>query len=157
MKQSRIITLCVAGVLLTAALSLAAERRPVEVSKTDKCQVCGMFVSPYREWVAQIIFSDGAYAVFDGPKDMFRYYFNLPKYNPPKKQADIQTIYVTEYYSTKLMDARKLFYVAGSDVLGPMGAEFVPLESEQKAREFMKDHSGKKILKFSEITAEALK
>lgn len=156
MKQANIIPLCVAGIVLTASLSFAAERKPVEVKKTDKCQVCGMFVAKYKEWLAQVIFSDGTYAVFDGPKDMLRYYFNPAKYNPSKKQSDIQTLYVTEYYSTKLMDARKLFYVSGSDVTGPMGAELVPLESEQKAKEFMKDHNGRKILKFSEITAEAV-
>lgn len=156
MKQSYIISLCIAVILLTASNSFAAERQPVEIKKTDKCQVCGMFVSQYKEWIAQIIFTDGSYAVFDGPKDMFRYNFNPSKYNPSKKQADIRMIYVTEYYSTKLMDARKLYYVAGSDVAGPMGSELVPLDSEQKAKEFMKDHNGRKILKFSEITAEAL-
>ncbi|MGC2062969.1 MAG: nitrous oxide reductase accessory protein NosL [Thermodesulfovibrionales bacterium] len=156
MKQSSLISFFIAGILLTASLSFAAEGKPVEVKKTDKCQVCGMFVAKYKEWIAQIIFTDGTYAVFDGPKDMFRYYFNPQKYNPSKKQADIQTIYATEYYSTKSMDARKMFYVAGSEVTGPMGAELVPLESEQKAKEFMKDHNGKKILKFSEITPEVL-
>jgi nitrous oxide reductase accessory protein NosL len=156
MKQSYIIPLCVAGIVLTASLSFAAERKPVEVKKTDKCQVCGMFVAKYKEWIAQVIFTDGTYAVFDGPKDMFRYYVNPSKYNPSKKQSDIQTLYVTEYYSTKLMDAREVFYVSGSDVTGPMGAELVPLGSEQKAKEFMKDHNGKKILKFSDITAEVL-
>lgn len=156
MKQLSIIPFCIAGTLLIASLTFAAERRPVEVKKTDKCQVCGMFVAKYKEWIAQAVFPDGTYAVFDGPKDMFRYYFNTAKYNPAKKQSDIQALYVTEYYSTKLMDARKLLYVTGSDVTGPMGAEFVPFETEQKAREFMKDHHGRKVLKFSEITAEAL-
>ncbi|MBA4372689.1 MAG: nitrous oxide reductase accessory protein NosL [Thermodesulfovibrio sp.] len=156
MKKRCILPLCIAGILLTASLSFGADKKPVEVKKTDKCQVCGMFVAKYKEWVAQIIFADGTYAVFDGPKDMLRFYFNPQKYNPAKKQSDIQMLYVTEYYSTKLMDARKLFYVSGSNVTGPMGAELVPLESEQKAKEFLKDHNGKKVLKFSEITVEVL-
>jgi nitrous oxide reductase accessory protein NosL len=87
---------------------------------------------------------------------MLKYYFNPQKYNPSRKQADIRELYVTEYYSTRLMDAKKLFYVAGSNVTGPMGAELVPVETEQKAKEFLKDHSGRKVLKFSEINAEAL-
>ncbi len=138
------------------AATQAAERKPVEVKKSDKCKVCGMFVAGFPNWIAQIIFSDGSYAVFDGPKDMLRYYFNMAKYNPSKTQADIDSIYVTEYYSAKPAEARKLFFVQGSDVNGPMGVEFIPIESMEKAKEFMKDHHGKKILKFSEIKKEDL-
>lgn len=155
-KRFSIFSLCITTVFLTAALSIAADAKPIEIKKTDKCQVCGMFVSGYKEWIAQIIFTDGTYAVFDGPKDMFRFYLSPQKYNPSKKQSDIQTLFVTEYYSAKLMDARKLSYVSGSKVTGPMGAELIPLETEQKAREFLKDHNGKTILKFSEINAGVL-
>ncbi len=138
-------------------LSLAAEKKPVEVRKNDKCQVCGMLVAGFPTWISQVVFNDGTYALFDGPKDMFRYYFNIGKYNPAKKIADIGAIYVTEYYSTKYMDARKAFFVQGSNVDGPMGVELVPIESLGKAKEFMKDHKGKKILRFDEVKREDLK
>jgi copper chaperone NosL len=146
-----------AALLFVCAVTQAAERKPVEVKKSDKCQVCGMLVAGYPNWVSQIIFTDGTYAFFDGPKDMFRYYFNIVKYNPSKKQGDIDAMYVTEYYSAKLADARKLFFVHGSDVDGPMGVELVPVESVGKAKEFMKDHHGKKILRFDEVKREDLK
>ncbi len=146
-----------AALLFIFAATQAAQRKPVEVKKSDKCQVCGMLVSGYPNWISQIIFSDGTYAFFDGPKDMFRYYFNLARYNPSKKQEDIDSIYVTEDYSAKLADARKLFFVIGSNVDGPMGVELVPIESAAKAKEFMKDHRGKKILRFDEIKKEDLK
>ena len=69
---------------LSVPLSFAADKKPVEVKKSDKCPVCGMFVAGYKNWLAEIIFTDGTYAVFDGPKDMFRYYLNVKKYNPVK-------------------------------------------------------------------------
>ena len=156
MKRSQSIIICMAVFLLTASLALGADSRPVQPKANDKCPVCGMFVAKYREWVAQIVFKDGSYAVFDGPKDMFKYYLDPAKYNHAKKQADIKALYVTEYYSTKVMDARKMFYVLGSDVMGPMGAELVPVDSEKGAREFMKDHAGKRILKFPEVTTGVL-
>jgi copper chaperone NosL len=135
----------------------AADVKPVTIKKSDKCAVCGMFVSEYKNWAAEIVFRDGTYAVFDGPKDMFKYYLNLAKYNRSKKQSDIAGVFVTEYYTTKMMEAKGLFFVKGSDVMGPMGAELVPVASMAKARTFMKDHGGKKILRFSEVTMEALK
>ena len=60
----------------------AADRKPIEIKKNDKCRVCGMFVSAYPEWVAEIVFKDGTYATFDGPKDMFRYFLNIAKFDP---------------------------------------------------------------------------
>lgn len=143
--------------LLLAQTAFSMECNPIQVKASDKCPVCGMFVSKYTSWIAQIIFNDGSYAVFDGPKDMFRYYLNMSKYNPSKKQPDISAIFVTEYYSAKLMKANELFFIHGSDVLGPMGHELIPVTSEQNAKAFLKDHNGKNILKFSEITLKALK
>jgi nitrous oxide reductase accessory protein NosL len=44
--------------------------------------------------------------------------------------------------------------VIGSDVLGPMGHEFVPLASRADAEEFMRDHKGSRVLGFGDVTAE---
>ncbi len=141
-------------IILVPAWGMAAG--PAELKKDDRCAVCGMFVAKYRPWIAQIIFSDNSYVAFDGPKDMFKYYLQLNKYAPTKKVSDIASIYVTEYYSAKLMDAKDMFYVTGSNVLGPMGDELVPIATELQAQEFLKDHRGKAILKFPEITKELI-
>lgn len=134
-----------------SALVSADEKKPVEVKKRDKCPVCGMFVARYPDWIAQVIFNDGTYDVFDGPKDMFKYYFNLKEYNPSRNPADIASIYVTEYYSAKLTDAHKVLFVLGSDVYGPMGKELVPVGTPERAKEFMRDHKGRSMLKFEEV------
>ncbi|MBI4690475.1 MAG: nitrous oxide reductase accessory protein NosL [Nitrospirae bacterium] len=144
-------------VFLMVSFTFAEEVKPIKPSAKDKCMVCGMFVAKYNNWIAEIIFRDGTYAFFDGPKDMFTYYNNLVKYNPSKKTSDIAAVYVTEYYSTKILPAEKLFFVKGSNVNGPMGEELVPIETEERAKEFMKDHNGKKILRFNEITMNVLK
>jgi len=137
-------------------MSFAADAKPVHAKKDDKCPVCGMFVAKFTHWLAEVVFKDGTYAVFDGPKDMFKYYLNLQKYASSKRSADITGIYVTEYYSTSLIDATKMYYVSGSDVYGPMGDEFVPISSESGAKEFIRDHKGTRILKFQEVTNELL-
>ncbi len=133
------------------------EKKPVKPSPKDKCPVCGMFVAKYPDWLAEIIFKDGTYAVFDGAKDMFKYYLNLKKYNPSKRIEDIDSIYVKDYYNLIFMDGSKAYYVVGSDVFGPMGKELIPLEKEAEAKEFLKDHKGKSILRFKEITLEVIK
>jgi copper chaperone NosL len=143
--------------LLLLSPALGEERKPIKVSSEDKCPVCGMFVAKYPDWVAQIIFNDGSYAVFDGAKDMFKYYFNLKKYNPSRKVTDIDSIYVTDYYNLSLIDGFEALYVIGSDVYGPMGRELIPNINEEEAEEFMSDHSGTRILRFKEVTPELVK
>jgi copper chaperone NosL len=135
----------------------AGERGPVTPSAKDKCPVCGMFVKKYPDWTGQVIFKDGSYAVFDGAKDMFKYLLDLKKYNPVRKLSDIDSIYVTDYYELRLVDGHKADYVIGSDVLGPMGHELIPFAKADDAREFMKDHKGKAILKFNDVTPDRLK
>lgn len=117
----------------------------------DTCPVCGMFVARYPEWVATVVYKDGHAHHFDGAKDMFKYLLDLPKYAPGHQKEDIALIAVTEYYGLARIDARKALYVIGSDVLGPMGHELVPLASREDAEEFMRDHSGKQILSFEEV------
>lgn len=143
--------------LIINSVSFAGEKKPVKPSAKDKCPVCGMFVVKYPDWVAQILFNDGSYAVFDGVKDMMKYRLNIKKYNPSMNISDIDSIYVTDYYVLKFVDAKKAFYVLGSDVYGPMGRELIPFEKEADARGFMKDHKGQKVVTFQEITEETLK
>ncbi len=122
----------------------------------DTCLVCGMFVSLYPDWVATVLYKDGHAHHFDGTKDLFKYLLNLPKYAPGHAQTDIAAMGVTEYYSVSRIDARAAWYVIGSDTLGPMGHEFVPLTTQAEAEEFQRDHRGKRIVRFDEITPALL-
>ena len=144
-------------VLIASPAVSAGEKKSVTPSAKDKCPVCGMFVAKYPDFAAQIVFKDGAYALFDGVKDMFKYYFNLAKYDKSRKIADIDSIYVTDYYDLKWIDGFKALYVEGSDVYGPMGKEIIPFEKKAGAEQFMIDHIGKSLLKFDEITYDLIK
>jgi len=123
----------------------------------DTCPVCGMFVAKYPEWVATVLYQDGHAHHFDGAKDLFKYLLDLPRWAPGHRAENIERIGVTEYYELRRIDARQAWYVIGSDTLGPMGHELIPLESEGDAREFMQDHKGVRILRFDQVTEELLR
>ena len=136
-------------------LPRAAPAKPVRLpapGPRDTCPVCGMFVAPYRYWVASVLWRDGRAVHFDGPKDLFKYLLALQKYAPGRQRADIEAMGVTAYYTAERIDASGAWYVIGSDVLGPMGHELVPHDSEDEAREFMADHKGRRVLRFAEVT-----
>jgi copper chaperone NosL len=135
----------------------AGDSVAVKPGPKDKCPVCGMFVAKYPDWVAAVVLRNGSTIFFDGVKDMMKYYFNMAKYAPGRTTADIQAVHVTDYYRLVLIDGRNAFYVAGSDVYGPMGKELIPFETEAGAKEFMKDHQGKAALTFEQIDLPLVK
>lgn len=141
-------------------LALACIVSAVDIRKAgpkDKCPVCGMFVAKYPYFAAQIQFRDGSTFHFDGAKDMFKYYLDLSRYAPGKKPADITSVFVTSYYDLTMVDGRSAYYVLGSDVYGPMGRELIPFARESEARDFLKDHMGKSIIRFRDVTPAVLR
>lgn len=122
----------------------------------DHCAVCGMFVAKYKNWISVVVLRDGTKAYFDGPKDMFRYIHDPSKYDRKVKKDDIASIFVKDYYTMALFPAKEAFFVIGSDVLGPMGHELVPLKGKKAAETFLADHRGNKILTFDQITPSVL-
>jgi copper chaperone NosL len=148
MNLLRIKMLPVAVVLLINLLPTVAAAEAGKPTASDRCPVCGMFVAPHSNWLSVVAFTDGQEVFFDGPKDLFRYLFDLQTYQPERTLADIQQVRVSEYYSTRLLDAKEVFFVTGSDVLGPMGAELVPVFGKANAEAFLKDHAGKAVMQF---------
>ena len=147
------------ALLLLLSSASRAEPGPIQVpspSRSDTCPVCGMFVAKYSEWAATVLYDDGHAHHFDGAKDLFKYLLDLPRYAPGHRVEQISAIAVTEYYGLKRIDARSAWYVIGSDVLGPMGHELVPLASEADAQAFLQDHQGGEIVRFADITLQML-
>jgi copper chaperone NosL len=145
------------SVVLLAAKAEAGEVVVAPPGPNSVCPVCGMFVAKYPEWVAAVVFKDGHTHYFDGAKDLFKFMRDIAAYAPGHGPGDIAIVAVTDYYGVKTLDARAAFFVVGSDVLGPMGHELVPMASKQDADEFMADHKGKRILTFDQVGAELLK
>jgi copper chaperone NosL len=121
------------------------------VPKEAKCPVCGMFVAKYPKWAALIAVKEHKH-YFDGVKDMMKFYIFDVDF--PYNRTQITRIEVTDFYTLQAIDAKKAFYVIGSDVYGPMGNELIPFDTYEAAENFMKDHNGKKIILFDKITAK---
>ncbi|MEA3287533.1 MAG: nitrous oxide reductase accessory protein NosL [Candidatus Marinimicrobia bacterium] len=130
----------------------------IQVSKDEKCPVCGMFVYKYPRWVAVLnitINNQPKKLYFDGVKDLMKFYHNPQKWGK-YEHLKIHEVVVTDYYQQTALDGRKAEYVIGSDILGPMGHELIPFDSITQAKVFLDDHAGSRILKFSEITEQLI-
>jgi len=116
----------------------------LSVTKKDKCQVCGMHMHHYPNWVSRIKYPKNETYNFDGMKCMFKFYFN--------NKEGITDILVQDYYTLKTINAKEAFFVVGSDIYGPMGHELIPFKDEKSAKSFSLEHKGKQVLFFDEIT-----
>jgi len=125
----------------------------IDVPTDAKCPVCGMFVHKYPKWSAEMIIKGRQY-YFDGVKDMMKYYIFDGDF--PYNRSDITQINVNDFYTLKAIDAHMAYYVIGADLFGPMGDELIPFESREEADNFMRDHNGKRILRFKEIDAQVI-
>lgn len=143
-----------AALLLACWAAVAAAQAPPKPGAKDLCAVCGMLVAKYPNWVATVVWKDGHAHHFDGAKDMFKFLLDLAKYAPGHRREDIAGIFVTDFYNLQRIDARKALFVVGSDVLGPMGHELVPLANRADADDFLKDHKGKRVFAFDQVTRE---
>jgi copper chaperone NosL len=154
-KRALTATLC-AVCLAAVAVSASDPPRP---GPRDRCAVCGMFVAEYPSWVAAIELEHGRRLFFDGPKDMFRFLLEPETYarGEDVDRDDVERIWVTDYYTTRMIDATTAFYVVGSDVTGPMGPELVPMATREAAESFTADHGGDRVLAFAEVTSDAVK
>jgi nitrous oxide reductase accessory protein NosL len=145
--------------LLILLFSMSVVAEPIDLptpGPKDTCPVCGMFVALYPDWIATVRYRDGHAHHFDGAKDLFKYLLDLPRWAPDHQLDHIDAIGVTEYYSVQRIDARQAYYVIGSDVLGPMGHELIPLETQADAEEFLQDHGGTRILRYNDVTLPLL-
>lgn len=130
-----------------------ASSKAIHVTHGAKCPVCGMFVEKYPKWAAEIKI-DGYTHLFDGVKDMMKFYLTPAAYHKDATREMITEMLVTDYYTFEAIDARKAWYVSGSNVYGPMGNELVPFKTREDAETFKKDHFGKAVLTFDTITSE---
>lgn len=151
-----------AAPLLALALALptlagAVDLSPQPVQRSARCPVCGMY--PYRtpQWTAQIVFNDQSASSFDSPVDLFRFLNNMVLFDKQHKPADIGAIYVSDFGSKTLVDAKKAFFVLGSKATGPMNDPNLPAFATREAADAFAKAQGGTVLGFGEVTRDVIK
>ncbi len=123
-----------------------------ETSQNYDCGNCGMPSQEYPQFHSKIKTEAGKEVWFCSTKCMF-----IATLKPKSILKNLAESQVMDYYDSKFISAKEAFYVTGSDVPGPMGADLIPHKSKEAAEEFMKEHKGKEILSFDEINMQVMK
>lgn len=119
-------------------------------SKRDeaRCSRCGMKIDPESAFRAEIVSPGGAPLVFDTPRCAIQSFRN--------DAGTGAVVRVQEFYDRRLRDANEMRFVVGSDVVGPMGGDFIPVSPDHSPK-FMQDHAGLRVLSFGEIRGDEWK
>jgi nitrous oxide reductase accessory protein NosL len=131
-----------AAVAVGAGCGGAREQRP-------RCAWCGMFADTSPAFRAGATAADGKPVHFDSPRCLMQWLAS-------DRGRGAEAPWVTEYYGQRKAPAAFCWYVVGSDVIGPMGPDLIPLADELSARRFADEHGGRRVLRFDEIDAAAL-
>lgn len=111
----------------------------------QRCATCGMTIDPASAWVSYVIIG-GKEEAFDTPSCAFTAW---RKAGPRAGHGRFR-----EYYSQELKPVEDLRFVKGSDVIGPMGPDLVPVAADT-ARRFARDHNGAPPQSVEEVVHEA--
>ena len=163
-KLVRILTLLALGVeLLVPAWAVGAGPTPgrhrldqsgrMHISPEDRCPVCGMKVIKYPKFAAAIQLTDGTTFYFCSAGCMIRTWLH-PEIFIACSRTELLKAVVREYFSGRTLDARSVVWVAGSDVIGPMGPAVVPLKDKTALETFLSRHGGGETFDLDELTDE---
>ncbi len=122
-------------------------------TKETKGQIRHLKVYKDPSWVSKINFSNEKSAFFSSPKSMFEFYFTKDKWKPFNVNVvdDFEDIIVTDFKTLKAINAKKAYYVYGSNKISPAGDDLAAFRSLNDAKLFMENNNGKRIFRFSQV------
>jgi len=149
---------------VSASASAAASAKPkagaglddqgrMQVGDDDRCPVCAMRVKEHPKFASAIALDDGLTYYFCGTGCMMRTWLH-PEVFLGADRKRLDRAVVPEYFTGKHVDAAAVVWVAGSDVVGPMGPAIVPLADDESAAKFKERHGGKTTFKLGDLTDE---
>jgi nitrous oxide reductase accessory protein NosL len=128
------------------------EDQRMRISPEDRCPLCAMKVIQYPRFSCAIQLTDGRTFYFCGTGCMIRSWLHPEHFLGVPADA-LRRAVAREYFSGEQLDAHGLIWVAGSDVVGPMGPAVVPLRDEPRLLEaFRRRHGGSASFRLGELT-----
>lgn len=127
------------------------ENDRMQISAQDRCPVCGMKVIRYPKFSSAIRLANRDTFYFCSNGCMLKAWLHPEIFLQSSRQA-LSLAVVRDYFSGRQVDAREVFWIAGSDVIGPMGPAMVALQGRDSVDTFLKRHGGRKIFRLQELT-----
>lgn len=123
----------------------------LRIADEDRCPVCAMLPVRYPRFAAAIELQDGRTYYFCSPGCMLKAWLH-PDIFLGTQASQLKRPVALEYLSGEALDARGVYWVSGSDVVGPMGPALVPLKNDTHLEAFRRRHGAKHVFRLDELT-----
>ena len=125
----------------------------MQISDGDRCPVCAMKVRAHAKFASAILLADGRTFYFCGTGCMIRSWMH-PEIFLKVSKKDLKLSVVQDYFTGEQVDGLTVVWVAGSDVVGPMGPALVPIKNTGQVGVFKKRHGGKTTFRLADMNDE---
>lgn len=115
----------------------------LNVTPTQLCPVKQVTLEKNRDFIGVVVYKDNSFDVMSSPKYTFTQKHHMEK----TKEKEVAKLWLMDYKSKKLIDANSAYYVFGSTLMSVGGDDIIPFKNEADAKEFKKEHKGKKIFR----------
>jgi nitrous oxide reductase accessory protein NosL len=125
----------------------------LHLSEADRCPVCAMKVKNHPRFACGIELNDGRTFHFCGTGCMIRSWLHPESFLGVEK-SDLKRCVVQDYFDGNHVDGLSVIWVAGSDVVGPMGPALVPVKDEEALEAFLRRHGGRITFRLADLDDE---
>ncbi len=129
------------------------ESGALQISRQDRCPVCAMQVGKHKKFACAVQLMNCSTFYFCGTGCMIRSWLH-PELFLGQAKEKLKRSVVQDYFTGEQVPGGSVYWVAGSDVIGPMGPALVPLKNEQHLDVFKKRHGAIAVFRLSEMTDE---
>ena len=154
MLKKIINTILITSTIFTISTSANSDKKIMDFNKETVTEIRKLKVYKNPAWASKIEFSNKKFAYFSSPKSMFEFYFTKFKWEKygVKTIDDLENIYVTDFKTHEIIDAKKAYYVYGSRKISPAGDDLASFKTLQSAQNFSDNENGKRVFRFSEVS-----
>lgn len=117
-------------------------------SASPRCGYCGMKIDPASPWRCVVELADGLRREYDSPRCALLAWRT--------GAVEPRTLLLQDYYDRAWRTGDEVVFVASSDLIGPMGADLVPVD-RARAQQFVHEHTGTRPLPLAAVTLELLR
>jgi copper chaperone NosL len=129
------------------------EHGRMQIGDQDRCPVCAMKVNAHKKFSSAIQLTNGDTFYFCGTGCMIRSWLH-PEIFLNASKSELKKSVVQDYFSGQHVNGLAVYWVAGSNVVGPMGPALVPILDEKQVEIFKRRHGGKAVFRLGEMTDE---
>ncbi len=135
--------------ILATGCSGAGSRKGFNIEVHKECPLCGMIPARYPQFHCQLVLKSGDYVAFDSAAGLLTYLLFPDKTG--MEPGEVSQVYFKDYVTETWIPSDQTYFVVGSEIMGPMGIEFLAVDTEENALVVKRQEKGELIIQYQQI------